>query len=92
MPMYRDNSDLSYAMRRLSASRMADSDIFTLIISLKSTIRGIEEGELNAIKVLKDLQYIYDKSKGISIHDIALIEIENAICPFVDEWNSRHKN
>ena len=92
MSIYRDNSDLSYAMRRLSASRMDDRDIFSLIISLKSMIRGIEEGELNAMKVLKDMQYIYDKSKGVSIHDVALTEIENAICPFVDEWNSRHKN
>lgn len=92
MSMNRDNSDLSYAMRRLSASRMDDREIFTLIMSLKSMLRGIEEGELNAMKVLKDMAYIYDKSKGFSIHDVALAEIENALCPFVDEWDSRHKN
>ena len=90
--MNRDNSDLSYVMRRLSASRMDDREIFTLIMSLKSMLRGIEEGELNAMKVLKDMSHIYDNSKGISIHDVALAEIENAICPFVDEWDSRHKN
>jgi hypothetical protein len=88
----RDNTDLSYAMRRLSASRMKDGDIYTLIISLKSMIRGIEEGELNAKKVLNDMKYPYDKLKGMSIHDVALAEIENAVNPFIDEWNSRHKN
>ena len=92
MSMSPNNSDLSYVMRRLSASRMDDRDIFDIIISLKGMIRGIEEGELNAMRVLNDMQHIYDKSKGVSIHDVALAEIENAICPFIDEWDSRHKN
>lgn len=87
------NSDLSYALRRLNASRMNDSEIFDIIMRLKDLLRGINMGELNPKNILSEMEYIKDLPDNESIvNSIVIQKINNAICPFIDEWDSRHKN
>jgi len=84
--------DENYPLRRFIASNLGDNDIISTIVSLQEIIESLKKDKKH-----QSGNSIEEILAGISIKDkeviqIAISETKNAMIPFFDEFESRHKN
>lgn len=87
-----ETPDENYPLRRFIASAMKDEDILSLIITLQEMVESLKRDEYNQYE-----QTVMEISEGFSVDSeevkrIAIKETKNAMIPFLDEFESRHKN
>jgi hypothetical protein len=85
-------SDENYPLRRFIASNLGDNDIISTIVSLQEIIESLKMDKNH-----QSINSIQDFLRETSIKDkeviqIAISETKNAMIPFFDEFESRHKN
>ncbi len=83
--------DLLYAMRRNLARQVFDGELIDVIFRLRNCLRSLRENGTKMFN-LQDKYPLLDELGGEDLLEIAVMETENALRPFQDEWNDRHKN
>lgn len=85
------NLDENYRIRRKIASIMSDNDILSAVLELNSIMQSLSDKGSDKIGFLDNLIELFKVDKE-QIIDIAIKEAKNAIIPFLDEMDDRHKN